>query len=95
MLELTSVGKTYAQRKQKIPVLQEVNLQVQKGDFIIIIGESGSGKTTLLNIVAALDTPSEGSVSFQKKDIHTLNDEKASHFRNQKIGYDLSGVLSG
>jgi len=96
ILEVKNLTKEYIQGDEVTRVLDDVNLSVTKGEFIIITGRSGSGKTTLLNIMAGLTFPSSGKVLFSGQDIFSLTDKELSAFRNSKIGFipQISSVLS-
>lgn len=83
MIELRNINKYYGQ----LHVLRDVNLSVNKGEIIAIVGPSGAGKTTLLQIAGSLDRPDSGSVLYDGTDITQLNDRRLSEFRNQNIGF--------
>jgi putative ABC transport system ATP-binding protein len=91
LLELRELSKEYKRGGRSFNAVNRVNLSVEPGDFISIIGRSGSGKTTLLNMGAGLLHPTQGSVFFEGKDIHRLNDKDLSFLRNEKIGYVPQG----
>ncbi|MDR1099684.1 MAG: ATP-binding cassette domain-containing protein, partial [Treponema sp.] len=91
LLELTDLTKEYKRGGQSFNAVNRVNLSVEAGDFISIIGRSGSGKTTLLNMGAGLLRPSAGTVFFEGNDIHRLADREISFLRNEKIGYVPQG----
>jgi len=91
LLELSNLTKEYKRGAGNFNAVDNVNLSVQKGDFISIIGRSGSGKSTLLNMSAGLIVPTSGNVLFEGTDIFTLNDKKISFLRNEKIGYVPQG----
>ena len=89
LIELRHVGKTYCPhaKADPLPVLFDIDLRIQKGEYIAIMGPSGSGKSTLLNILGCLDRPSTGQYLFHQKDVSQLNDNALSQIRNRKIGY--------
>ncbi|MDR0663277.1 MAG: ABC transporter ATP-binding protein [Spirochaetaceae bacterium] len=91
LLEFKELCKEYRRGGRAFNAVNRANLSVEPGDFISIIGRSGSGKTTLLNMGAGLLKPTGGSVFFEGHDIHRLNDEEISFFRNEKIGYVPQG----
>jgi putative ABC transport system ATP-binding protein len=91
LLELKDLTKEYKRGGQSFNAVNRVNLSVEAGDFISIIGRSGSGKTTLLNMGAGLLHPSAGTVFFEGNDIHRLADREISFLRNEKIGYVPQG----
>jgi len=84
MLILTNISKSFIQRGI---VLNNLHLEVKKGDSIAITGPSGSGKTTLMNIIGLLDKPDTGEVIYNDKVITNLNPDQAAHYRNKNIGF--------
>jgi putative ABC transport system ATP-binding protein len=88
---LKELTKEYKRGERSFNAVNHVNLSVEAGDFISIIGRSGSGKTTLLNMGAGLLNPTRGSVFFGGKDIYALRDKEISFLRNEKIGYVPQG----
>jgi putative ABC transport system ATP-binding protein len=94
-----NVHKTFRRGSERIEVLQGVNLEIAKGEFLALMGPSGSGKTTLLNLIGGLDTPTEGSVEVGGVDISRMNGAALSRWRSQNIGfvfqlYNLLPVLT-
>ncbi|MCX7720211.1 MAG: ABC transporter ATP-binding protein [Dictyoglomus thermophilum] len=87
MIKVENLYKYYPMGKEKYPALKNINLSINKGEFVAIIGPSGSGKSTLLNIIGGLDRPSEGKVYVDGQDIFKLNDARISKYRNKKIGF--------
>lgn len=87
MIKVENLYKYYPMGKEKYPALKNINLSINKGEFVAIIGPSGSGKSTLLNIIGGLDRPSEGKVYVDGEDIFKLNDARISKYRNEKIGF--------
>ncbi len=99
LLELQRVTKNYTKGDQLIPALRGVDLVIEKGDFLSIVGPSGSGKSTLLNIIGCIDTPSEGKVLYNGKDLTTLSDKDKTFYRKENISfifqsYNLIPVLT-
>ncbi len=86
-LRLENIKKVYKTRQISTEALKNINLSVNDGEFIAIMGESGSGKTTLLNIIATLDRPSEGNVILGDKNIGLLRDNEIADFRREKLGF--------
>lgn len=88
-LEVKELKKTYVSRMgaEKVEALKNVNFAVEKGEFVAIMGESGSGKTTLLNLLAALDTPTGGSVILDGMDFANITEAKQSVFRRDNLGF--------
>ena len=83
MIRIEGIRKSYG----SLEVLKGIDLEIQKGDIISIVGRSGAGKTTLLQILGTLDRPDSGKVYFNNEDPFQLNDAKLSAFRNQHIGF--------
>ncbi len=75
------------QGKLEVPVLKDVSLQVEKGDFLSIMGPSGSGKSTLMNIIGCLDLPTSGQYILNGEDVLTKNDKELAKLRNECIGF--------
>ena len=88
IIELKGIYKKFFEGKEnELVVLHDVDLSVQKGEFVAIVGASGSGKSTLMNIVGALDRPSEGTYRLHGIDVGAADDTQLSHIRNQQIGF--------
>ena len=87
ILKTENLRKTYGTGEAKVEALRGVNLTVNKGEFLSIVGTSGSGKSTLLHMLGGLDRPSEGKVIIDGKDIFSLKDEELTIFRRRKIGF--------
>ena len=87
ILKLTDICKDYQQGREPVRVLKNVNLTVEKGDYLAIMGPSGSGKTTLMNIIGCLDVPTSGSYQLDGKDLKDLNDDALAEIRNKHIGF--------
>jgi len=83
MIQVIDLHKSFGD----LHVLQGVNLQVEKGEIVAILGRSGAGKTTLLQIIGTLDRPDSGSVKIDGQDVFTLKEKELSAFRNQHIGF--------
>ncbi|HBM7176441.1 TPA: ABC transporter ATP-binding protein [Enterococcus faecium] len=86
-LKVTNIHKRYNQGGFSVEVLSDVHFSVSKGEFLAIVGESGSGKSTLLNIIGALDTPTDGKVFIDGKDIFSMKDNELTVFRRRNIGF--------
>src|SRR4029077_15516123 len=82
-----NVHKDFRRGSERIEVLQGVNLEIAKGEFLALMGPSGSGKTTLLNLIGGLDTPSGGSVEVAGVDISRMSGAALSRWRSQNIGF--------
>jgi putative ABC transport system ATP-binding protein len=87
MIELASVARTFGSASAPVTALRDVNLLIQRGEFVAIVGPSGSGKSTLLNLIGCLDQPTSGRLLFLGEDTSTLNDTKLSRIRNRSIGF--------
>ena len=87
ILKTENLKKTYGTGEAKVEALRGVNLSVNKGEFLSIVGTSGSGKSTLLHMLGGLDRPTEGKVIIDGKDIFSLKDEELTIFRRRKIGF--------
>lgn len=87
MIKIENIHKSYGEYENKIEVLKGIDLNINDGDFIVILGPSGSGKSTLLNIVSGLEKPDKGSVFYGAKDITNLNDKELTEFRRNNIGF--------
>ncbi|MFQ9510550.1 MAG: ABC transporter ATP-binding protein [Lachnospiraceae bacterium] len=87
ILELKNIFKTYQQGKLEVPVLKDVSISVEKGEYVAIMGPSGSGKTTLMNIIGCLDKPSGGSYLLNGTDILQKKDKDMSEVRLSSIGF--------
>lgn len=87
MIRLRGVRKQYTTNKVVNEVLRGVDLEIEAGESVAIVGRSGSGKTTLLNIIGALDSQYEGSVEVDGRELRTLDDVAISSYRNQNIGF--------
>lgn len=87
MLELKNIYKNYTQGKMDVPVLKDISLSVDEGEYVAIMGPSGSGKTTLMNIIGCLDNPTSGEYILEGKDISQSSDNKLSDVRLHSIGF--------
>ncbi len=99
ILKTTDLRKYYGDGDTAVRALDGVNLAVEKGEFVAVVGTSGSGKSTLLHLLGGLDRPSGGTVSVDGKEIFSLKDEELTIFRRRKIGfvfqsYNLVPVLN-
>lgn len=91
MIKVTNLSKHYRLGSGDIPVLRDIDLSVEKGEFLAIIGSSGSGKSTLMNILGCLDKPTSGSYLLDGVDVLPLNNSQLADIRNKKIGFIFQG----
>ncbi len=87
LIELSGIGKVYRTKEIETTALENVNISIEKGEFVSIMGPSGCGKSTLLNIIGLLDKPTAGTVRLLDTDCGTLGDTALSAFRNRNIGF--------
>lgn len=87
MIKLTNLEKVYRTKEIETVALENVNLEVRKGEFLSIMGPSGCGKSTLLNIMGLLDTPSAGSIEINGTNTVVMKDKELAHFRNRQLGF--------
>lgn len=87
LIEIKNLGKFYEIAGLKTTVLQGVDLTINRGEFVSIMGPSGSGKSTLMHILGMLDPLSSGKYIFSGKDVSDLNDDEMAHMRNKEIGF--------
>ncbi|MCY8168586.1 ABC transporter ATP-binding protein [Bacillus spizizenii] len=87
MLTLNNISKSYKLGKEEVPILKHINLTVQAGEFLAIMGPSGSGKSTLMNIIGCLDRPSSGTYTLDQIDIVKGKDGALAEIRNESIGF--------
>jgi len=87
MIEIRDLGKTYDTGAIRLEALKNVNLDIEAGEFVAIMGPSGSGKSTLMNIIGCLDRPTTGTYSLDSNDISALDENELAVIRNQKIGF--------
>ena len=91
LMTLTDIKKSYFNGEIETPVLHGINVTINHGEFVAIMGQSGSGKSTLMNILGCLDTPTAGSFVLNGKQVDTLNDNELAKIRNETIGFVFQG----
>jgi putative ABC transport system ATP-binding protein len=87
IIQLNAIHKVYRTKEIETTALENINLAVEKGEFISVMGPSGCGKSTLLNMIGLLDKPTSGTVSILGTDCSSMNDTAQAHFRNANIGF--------
>jgi len=87
MIKLSNISKVYTTKEIETLALNNVNLEVSKGEFLSIMGPSGCGKSTLLNIIGLIDYPSEGNISISNQNMIDLGSKSIAQFRNQNLGF--------
>lgn len=99
ILKIKNLSKVYGENETEVKALSDINLEINKGEFVVIVGKSGSGKSTLLHIMAGLETPTYGDVIIENTNLSSLNEKERSLLRKEKIGlifqsYNLIPVLT-
>ena len=99
LIEVQSVNKTYKRGEETLVVLDDLSLEVQRGDFLALMGPSGSGKSTLLNLIGGLDTPTSGQIVINEQHLETMSASALSTWRANNVGfifqfYNLLPVLT-
>ena len=87
IIRLENVWKIYQLGKMELPILKGIDLDINRGAFVVILGPSGSGKSTLLNMVGCLDLPTKGKVFLNDRDISKMSEDELAQIRGQKIGF--------
>jgi putative ABC transport system ATP-binding protein len=87
LIETVDLWKTYVMGSEEIHALRGVSVQIERGEYVAIMGPSGSGKSTLMNLIGCLDTPSKGSYLLNGKQVSQMNDNELARIRNEEIGF--------
>ncbi|MBD2551666.1 ABC transporter ATP-binding protein [Limnothrix sp. FACHB-881] len=87
MITLQNITKTYQLGETSVPILKGIDLDIPANDYLAIVGSSGSGKSTLMNIIGCLDRPTEGTYTFENRNLTALNSTELAYIRNQRIGF--------
>ena len=91
LIKVEDIHKIYNPGENEVRALDGVSLEIQRGEFVAIVGHSGSGKSTLMNMLGCLDTPTSGHYFLEGKDVSSLSDDQISEIRNKKIGFIFQG----
>ncbi len=91
LIKVDDLHKIYNPGENEVRALDGVSLEIQRGEFVAIVGHSGSGKSTLMNMLGCLDTPTSGHYFLEGKDVSSLSDDQLSEIRNKKIGFIFQG----
>ncbi len=87
LIDTVDLWKTYVMGTEEIHALRGVTIQIERGEYVAIMGPSGSGKSTLMNLIGCLDTPSKGSYLLNGKQVSQMNDNELARIRNEEIGF--------
>jgi putative ABC transport system ATP-binding protein len=87
LIETRDLWKTYVMGQEEIHALRGVNIEIERGEYVAIMGPSGSGKSTLMNLIGCLDTPSKGGYLLNNKEVASMNDDELARIRNEEIGF--------
>jgi putative ABC transport system ATP-binding protein len=87
LIETRDLWKTYQMGDEEIHALRGVSIQIERGEYVAIMGPSGSGKSTLMNLIGCLDTPSKGTYLLNAKEVSLMNDNELARIRNEEIGF--------
>lgn len=87
MIKINNIHKSYGIKDNQVEVLKGISLNIEEGDFVVILGASGSGKSTLLNIISGLEKPDSGEIFYNNENITVLSDKQLTSFRKKNIGF--------
>ena len=87
LIETRDLWKTYVMGSEEIHALRGVSMEIQRGEYVAIMGPSGSGKSTLMNLIGCLDTPSKGTYLLNDKEVSRMDDDELARIRNEEIGF--------
>src|SRR5215203_3300347 len=87
LIETKDLWKTYVMGEEEVHALRGVSIQIERGEYVAIMGPSGSGKSTLMNLIGCLDTPTKGSYLLNDKQVSQMNDDELARIRNEEIGF--------
>lgn len=86
-LSIRGICKSYGEKENRVEVLKDINIDVEKGSFVVLLGPSGSGKSTLLNIIGGIDEADEGTISIDGEAMDAMNEKRLSLYRRNHLGY--------
>lgn len=86
-LQLTNIKKSYGEGSSLVQVLKDINLEVDKGEFVVLLGPSGSGKSTLLNIIGGIDSADSGKIKIRDKSMSDMDEKALTNYRREHLGY--------
>ena len=89
LYKLKNINLNYLLNGNNIKILKNINFEIKKNERVAIIGESGSGKTSLLMLMSGLESPTNGSIVFDKEDLSKINEKRRTEIRRKKIGFSL------
>src|SRR6266699_1629596 len=92
LIQTVDLWKTYIMGSEEIHALRGVSLDIERGEYVAIMGPSGSGKSTLMNLIGCLDTPTKGTYLLNGKQVGEMNDNELARIRNEEIGYQVHTV---
>lgn len=87
IVELKNVSKVYKAGEKEFKALDDIDLSINKGEFVVVLGPSGAGKSTLLNLIGGMDTPTSGQIIIDDENISNYNEEKISEYKAENIGF--------
>lgn len=87
IVEIKNLSKTYQVGENEFKALDNIDLEIEKGEFVVILGPSGAGKSTLLNLIGGMDTPTKGTIKIDGEDISKYNENQLSEYRAENIGF--------
>ena len=88
LINISNLKRDFQLGEETIYVLKGIDLQINKGEYVALMGPSGSGKSTLMNLLGCLDTPTSGTYILNRKDVSQMHDDDLAEIRNKEIGFD-------